>query len=63
MNLYNTILLCVVSFGSTLRLEMIPISEEQYLVAAGQSINISSTKLVFEASWYAGDKSIMFSAK
>lgn len=50
MNLYNAVLFCVVSFG------MIPISEEQYLVAAGQSINISSSKLFFEASWYAGDK-------
>ena len=47
MNLYNTILFCVVSFGSTLPLEMIPISEEQYSVAAGQSVNISSIKLFF----------------
>jgi hypothetical protein len=46
----------VVSFGSTLPLEMIPLSEEQYLVAAGQSINISSSKLFFEASWYAANK-------
>jgi len=35
---------------------MIPISEEQYSVAAGQSINISSSKLLFEACCYAGDK-------
>jgi hypothetical protein len=54
--LYNIILFCVVSFGSTLPLEMIPVSEEQYSVAAGQIINISSSKLLFEASWYAGDK-------
>jgi hypothetical protein len=56
MNLYNTVLFCVVSFGSTLPHEMIRISEEQYSVAAGQSINISSSKLFFEASWYSGDK-------
>jgi len=42
---------------------MIPISEEQYLVAAGQSINISSSRLLFEASWYVGDKWITFSEK
>lgn len=56
MSLYNTVLFCVVSFGSILSPEIIPISEELYLVDAGQSINISSSTLLFEASWYAGDK-------
>lgn len=40
----------MVSFGSTLPPEIIPISEELYLVDAGQSINISISKLLFEAS-------------